>query len=124
MADNAVMSSLYCDGWWAWYGTALLTFTGANEYKGLKDYGRVKDTTAQDYLEKITEANKKIDALLAGPKSQWPERKDTMPDFMAARVARAEAEYAMTGTDEAKKEVEDAKASLAGYMELVKQGGY
>ncbi len=123
MADNAVMSSLYCDGWWAWYGSALLTNTKADQNPGVP-YGRVQGTTAQDYLEKTTTANKRIDTLLALPKSQWPERKDMMPAFMNARIATAQAEVAKTGTDEAKKELEDAKASLANYLELVKQGGY
>lgn len=123
MADNAVMSSLYCDGWWAWYGTALLTNTKADQNPGIP-YGRVQGTTAQDYLEKTTAANKRIDNLLALPKSQWPERKDMMPDFKLATIAEAEAKLAQTGTEEAKKELEDAKASYESYMELVKQGGY
>ncbi len=123
MADTALMSSLYCGGWWAWYGTALLTNIGAGESPGIP-YGRVKDTSARDYLDKITAAHAKLDKLLALPKNQWPERMDGMPGLLKKRIEEAEAEAAKSDSAEAKKAVTDAKAALDDYLKLVKQGGY
>lgn len=123
MGKIALMSSLYCNGWWAWYGSALLNKTGADDTTGIP-YGRAKGTSAQDYLNQIASAHHQLDELLTKPRSQWPERMDGMPEFQQAQIAEAEATYAKTGREEDRKALEDAKASLANYMELVKQGGY
>ena len=73
MAENMVLSTLYSDGWWAWYGTALITNTSAEQNLTAGDYGRYPGTSARDYLYEIITTHKQIDKLLASPKEQWPE---------------------------------------------------
>jgi len=123
LAGNAVQSSLYCDGWWPWYGTALLTNTGAGEAP-LVPYGRVEGTSARDYLDRITAAHSKLDKLLASPKGQWPKRQDGKLNWLQARVSEASAEAASTKSAETAKALAEAKAALDKYMALVRMGGY
>ncbi len=113
MAKNVVQSCLYTDGWWPWYGTALLTNPGAGEAPG-KPYGRVEGTSARDYLDRIAAAHAKVDELLALPKDQWPAREDGKLNMLKKRAAEAKGP----------KEIAEAKADLAKYTALVNQGGY
>ena len=113
MANNVVQSSLYTDGWWPWYGTALLTNTAAGAAPGVP-YGRVEGTSARDYLDLITAAHVKLDELLVLPKRQWPERQDGKLNWLEARVADAK---------DAKARAE-AQVDLDNYMKLVRAGGY
>ena len=123
LANNTVQSSLYCDGWWAWYGTALLTNIGPGEAP-LRPYGRVAGTSARDYLDRITAAHTKLDKLLASPKGQWPERQDGKLRWLEARLAKAEAEAAKTKSAETANALAEAKAALDRYTALVRMGGY
>jgi len=113
MARNVVQSCLYTDGWWPWYGTALLTNPGAGEAK-VKPYGRVEGTSARDYLDRITATHAKVTELLALPKDQWPKRQDGKLNMLKKRAAEAKGA----------KDLAEAKADLANYMKLVNQGGY
>ncbi len=123
MAESAIRASLYCDGWWVWYGTALLTNTKAEENDETNDYGRFPGTSAQEYLDVIKAANARIDKLLVSPKSQWPEQIDGKMVWLEKRVKDAEAEAAKANTPEAAKTLEEARTDLANYIEVVKQGG-
>ena len=113
MAKNVVQSCLYTDGWWAWYGTALLTNPGAGEAP-LKPYGRVKGTSARDYLDRITTAHAKVTELLALPKDQWPKREDAKLNLLKKQAAEA------TGA----KGIAKAMADLAKYAARLNQSGY
>jgi hypothetical protein len=73
MADHALLSALYTDGWWAWYGTALLTDLGEAEGDSAKEpYGRYKGVAAREYWECLTQMHRRLDELLAGPVDLWP----------------------------------------------------
>ncbi|MDP7399515.1 MAG: hypothetical protein QF541_21780 [Lentisphaeria bacterium] len=113
MANNVVQSCLYTDGWWPWYGTALLTNPGAGEASG-KPYGRVEGTSARDYLDRIAAAHAKLDELLVLPRDQWPKRQDGKLNELKARVARAEDDKVLA----------EAKVDLENYMKLVRQRDY
>ncbi len=121
MAENMVLSTLYCDGWWAWYGTAMITNTGQNLAAG--DYGRYPGTSARDYLYEIITAHKQIDKLLASPKNQWPERFDGKLKWLKGRVTAAEAEDAKSKTEESAKALAEAKTDLENYIKVVGAGG-
>ena len=108
VAESALQGCLYTDGWWAYYGTALLV-------DGLPGgYGRYEGTSRADYLDRITAVHAKIDKLLALPKDQWPERQDGKLNMLKKRVAEAKGV----------KEIAEAKADLANYTKLVNLGGY
>ena len=78
LAKSALQASLYTDGWWVWYGTALLQ-------DGLPGgYGRFGATARSDYLERIAAVHAEIDELLASPKSQWPKREDGKLNWLKA----------------------------------------
>lgn len=113
MAKNVLQSCLYTDGWWPWYGTALLNNPGAGE-ASLKPYGRVKGTSARDYLDRITASHAKLDELLALPKDQWPPREDGKLNWLKKRLSEVK---------DAKTRAE-IKADLDKYMGYVRMGGY
>ena len=115
LANNVLQSSLYTDGWWAYYGTALLTDVGAAKEPWI-GYGRVLGTTARDYLDRIAAAHTKLDKLLTLPKSQWPARQDGKLNWLKAKVDKAEAAVAKTKSTETDKALAEAKANLAKYM--------
>ncbi len=71
-----LLGSLYCDGWWMYYSEAVLTHPDADDPKAfINSYGRVKGTSARDYLDRITTMHESLDALLDKPKDQWPKPK-------------------------------------------------
>ena len=113
MATNAAQGCLYTDGWWPWYGTALLTNVGAGEAGG-KPYGRVEGTSARDYLDRITAAHARVDQLLALPKDQWPKRQDGKLNWLKKRLGEAK-------DDKTRAEIQ---ADLTKYEGYVSQGGY
>ena len=125
LANSALQGSLYCDGWWAYYGSALLNNTGVSEAPWT-GYGRVLGTTARDYLDLITATHTRIDKLLNSPKSQWPARQDGKLLSLEAKVAEAKAqsEAAGTNSDEAAKALAEVSNELKRYVELVQMGGY
>lgn len=70
---NATNAALYADGWWLYYGWAVLNHRSASDPEAFHPaYGRVKGTSARDYLDRITAANQRIDRLLSLPTDQWP----------------------------------------------------
>ena len=74
--DNALISSLYCDGWWLYYAEAVLTYPADDDPKAFhSSYGRVKGTSARDYLDRITAMHQRLDTLLENPKDGWPRLK-------------------------------------------------
>ena len=123
LAGSLLQACLYCDGWWAWYGEALLTDTGAGEAPGVP-YGRVAGTSARDYLDRITAAHARVDQLLAAPQDQWPERRDGKLEMLQAKVAAARLEAETTESPDADEVVAEAEAELEKYMKLVRMGGY
>jgi hypothetical protein len=123
MAANLLQASLYCDGWWAWYGEALLTDTGAGEAPGVP-YGRVEGTSARDYLDLITTTHARLDQLLASPKEQWPKRQDGKLNSLQAKLADAKAAADTAKSPEADKALAEATAALEKYVKLVRMGGY
>ncbi len=76
LADNLVAAALHTDGWWAWYGTALLTHVGRDNPEAFKSpYGRAAGSTAMEYLQAIRAAHDRLDKLLKLPRAQWPRAK-------------------------------------------------
>ena len=74
LAENALISSLYGDGWWAWYGGALLTNVGTDHPDAFKSpYGRTKGTTAMDYHNRLAKMHARLEQLVAAPRKQWPK---------------------------------------------------
>ena len=118
LAKSALQASLYTDGWWVFYGTALLQ----DNLPG--DYGRFGTTSRSDYLDRITAVHAKIDKLLASPRSQWPKREDGKLNWLEAKLDKAEAEAANSPSAEAAKALAEAKVNFENYMKLVRQGGY
>ena len=116
LANNVIQSSLYTNGWWAYYGTALLNKIGPGEEKEMLPggYGRWGQTSAADYWKRITAAHAKLDELLKLPKDQWPERQDGKLNWLKKRVAEAK-------DDKTRAEVQ---ADLTRYEGYVRQGGY
>jgi len=73
LAKRALIASLYADGWWIWYGTALLTDPGdKEEIRNHPVYGRYKGLPNQAYWQQISQMHKKLKKLLSGPKEAWP----------------------------------------------------
>ena len=111
MANNSIQSSLYTDGWWAYYGTALLQ-------DNLPDgYGRFGTTSKSDYLDSITAAHLKIDELLTLPKSKWPKRQDGKLNWLKKHVTEAESDLAEKESDltKAKDRLVEVKVDLDNY---------
>ena len=118
LAENALQASLYTDGWYAWYGNALLT-------DGLPDhYGRFGTTSRSKYTDRLKAVHAQIDKLLASPKSQWPERQDGKLNWLKARLDKAEAEAAKSPSGKTAKALAEAKTDFENYMKLVRAGGY
>lgn len=81
MAQHALLSALYTDGWWAWYGTALLTDLGEKEGDSAKEpYGRHNGVAAREYWDRLTRMHQRLDESLAGPKDRWPAFPESSPD--------------------------------------------
>ena len=73
LADNLVVAALHTDGWWAWLGTALLSYPGKEDPQAYKSpYGRAAGTSAADYLTAIKSAHERLDQLLDQPPHSWP----------------------------------------------------
>jgi hypothetical protein len=120
MAHNIIQSYLYTDGWWPWYGTALLNEGNPNG-QTFNMYGRVVDTTTKDYLDTITATHERLDEWLKGPKSDWPRRQDGKLNWIKNRLAQAEGDLARAHDDlaKAKKDVSELKTELENYMRLL-----
>ena len=118
LADNALQALLYTDGWWAWYGNALLTDGLSNQY------GRFGTTSRSEYLDRIKAVHAEIETLLTLPRDQWPKRQDGKLNWLKAKVDKAEAEAAKSPSDETAKALAEAKVDFENYMKLVRQGGY
>ena len=121
LVENALQASLYTDGWWAWYGNALLT-DGLSKFGA--QYGRFGTTSRSDYLDRIKAVHAEIDELLTLPRNQWPKRQDGKLNWLKAKVDKAEAEAAKSPSDETAKALGEAKTDFENYMKLVRQGGY
>ena len=115
---EAIQASLYTDGWWVWYGNALLTDGLTNQY------GRFGTTSRSDYLDRIKAVHAEIDELLTLPRNQWPKRQDGKLNWLKAKVDKAEAEAAKSPSDETANALAEAKTEYANYMKLVRAGGY
>ncbi|GAF67987.1 unnamed protein product, partial [marine sediment metagenome] len=74
MADRALIASLYGNGWWAYYGAALLNYVGAGEEKKALPggYGRWGNSSAADYLDLLTATHARVDKLVSKPQDTWP----------------------------------------------------
>jgi hypothetical protein len=71
--DNGLLGSLYCDGWWLYYAEAVLTHPDADDPQAfVNSYGRVKGTSARDYLDIITSMHQRLEKELAKPREHWP----------------------------------------------------
>ena len=97
MADNVLIASLYGDGWWAWFGAAVMNNVGLGDLDGFKPpYGRVKGTTAADYLGRLAKMHAQLDDLLAGPQKAWP-KPTAVPEPPVTKVARRASEITIDG---------------------------
>ena len=73
LADNLLAAALHTDGWWAWFGGAILNHTGVDDPEAYKSpYGRAEGTSAMDYLRAIKTAHERLDELLEQPPETWP----------------------------------------------------
>ncbi len=81
LCKSALLSSLYCDGWWIYYGTALLMQPDAiAPFKELPGgYCRYKGTTAWDYLDRIFVMHRQLERLLTRPRESWPIAEHLIP---------------------------------------------
>ena len=71
--DNGLLGSLYCDGWWLYYAEAVLNHPDADDPEAFHgSYGRVKGTSAHDYLDTIKAMHQRLDEELAKPRDRWP----------------------------------------------------
>ena len=118
LAKSALQASLYTDGWWAWYGTALLV----DDLPG--GYGRFGTTSRSDYLDRIKAVHAQIDKLLESPKSDWPKREAGKLNWLKAKLDKAEADAAKAPSEETGKALAEAKTEFENYMKLVRAGGY
>ena len=97
LADNALIASLYGDGWWGWFGGALMNNVGLDKPAAFKSpYGRVKGTTAADYLDRLAEMHTQLDDLLARPQKDWPQP-EAVPEPPAVEVVRRADEITIDG---------------------------
>ena len=79
-ANNALVGALYGDGWWAWYGGALLNNTGLDKPIAFKSpYGRAMNTTAAQYHEALAASHAKLDELVSAKPDSWPKMKEVPP---------------------------------------------
>jgi len=68
VSENALLGALKCDGWWLYYAEAVLTHPDAADPEAfVTSYGRVKGTSARDYLDLIKETHQRMDELLDKP---------------------------------------------------------
>ena len=62
------------DGWWAWFGGALINHIGTDDPDAFKSpYGRKEGFSAMQYLEAIRGMHDRLDTLLTQPNAQWPQ---------------------------------------------------
>ena len=125
-AASALQACLYTDGYFAWYGTALLNAVGPGEEKEILPgpYGRWGTSSAADYLDRLAATHARLDTLLAAPRDTWPERVDGKLLALQEKARAAEAERARSETAETRQAAEEAAQELKRYMGLVAQGGY
>ena len=74
MAERALIASLHGDGWWAYYGVALVSHVGPGaEKKALPGgYGRWGNSSADDYLSLLAKIHARVDELVDKPQDTWP----------------------------------------------------
>jgi hypothetical protein len=97
MADNILIASLYGDGWWGWFGAAVMNNVGLDDPDAFKaPYGRFNGTTAADYLDRLAKAHAQLDDLLAGPQKVWPKPR-AVPEPPATDVARRAGKISIDG---------------------------
>ena len=113
LADNVLMSSLYCDGYYVYYGTALLTDTERRRASG--GYGRYDDTSAVDYLDLLATTHARIDQLLEASRETWPPRVDGKLLWLQDKLATVRSEAERADTEEARKAVVNAEQELERY---------
>ncbi len=102
LCRNALLSSLHCDGWWIWYGTALLrrpdvlekAWGGSGPHPA--PYGRYGGTTAWDYLDRIAMTHRQLERLLTRPRESWPVAEHLVPR-PAAGVPRRQGAVTIDG---------------------------
>ncbi len=74
LTENALEASLYTDGWWAWFGGALVNRVGTDDPVAFQPpYGRKKGFTAMQYLEALKAMHDRLDALLEQGPDSWPK---------------------------------------------------
>ncbi len=109
---SALISSLYCDGWWLYYATALLTHPAADDPEAFdRSYGRVRGTSARDYLDRITAVHQRLDRLLKEPRENWP-RPAQLPSPPVAEIHHRAGAIAIDG------ELDDPAWQHATQLEL------
>jgi len=125
-AENVLQSCLYTDGYFAWYGTALLSFPGPGEEKQTLPgaYGRWGNSSAADYLGRPKATHTRLDTLLTQPRDTWPKRIDGKLRWLRDRMQAAEAQLEANETAQTRQAVQDAAKELNRYMQIVAQGGY
>ncbi|MBN1445896.1 MAG: hypothetical protein JW957_07310 [Candidatus Omnitrophica bacterium] len=123
MAGHALTSSLYSDGWFAWYGNALVQNVGAGEEKKILPYpyGRRGNSSAGDYLDRIAESHRRVEALLAGPPEDWPAWRDGKLSYLTEQLIRADGAAVAARSDETVNALKDARESLERYYEYCDQ---
>ena len=94
---NALIGALYGDGWWLYYATAILNRPEADDPGAFHgSYGRVKGTSARDYLDRIEAMHRRLEGLLSSPRDAWP-KPNAYPPPPSAEVPRRVGEVAIDG---------------------------
>ena len=97
LTDHALTSSLHYDGWWVWYGTALLYYVGTDNPTAFNDpYGRFEGASSKDYFDLITAMHNRLEKLLTVSKDKWPQRKEH-PSTSSADVVRRKGSITIDG---------------------------
>lgn len=125
-AENALRSCLYTDGYFVYYGSALLNFPSPGQEKKAfpGGYGRWGNSSAAEYLNELADAHTHIAELLVAPPDTWPKRIDGKLRMLQERLQTAESEAEANPSAESQRAVEDTRKELGRYRDLLDQGGY
>ncbi len=79
-ADNALLGARSGDGWWAWYGSSLLSMVGGDDPEAFKSpYGRSPNTTAAEYHEALAVNHRRLAELIDQSPDGWPAMTEVPP---------------------------------------------
>jgi len=78
IAENALTSSLYCDGWWLYHMMHILNNVNVEQALLAE---RAKGTSGMGYFSQIGPMHQRLDKLLERDPSHWPRPDDVPEEF-------------------------------------------